>query len=222
MRLGAGSAADFGFGAAARFGAGTGFAALRCFRAAATCATATDLGLGRVARRAAFDAAFDGFVRTALGATALARDVVRRGALALALAFALTLDLALIRDVFLRDALARTFAPTALRELTACGALPFAAARATLAFFRACLAAFLLAFATFRARLSSAFASRTCCFAVSARALAFLASAPSRCAAADCFVRTWEVATIRSLAQQRWAVSLVLQNQPVTLAAVRA
>jgi hypothetical protein len=61
------------------------------------------------------------------------------------------------------------------------------AACAALAFFRACLAAFLLAFANFRARLSTAFASRTCRFAASARARAFFASARRRCAAADWF-----------------------------------
>jgi hypothetical protein len=58
-----------------------------------------------------------------------------------------------------------------------------------LAFFLACLAAFLLAFASFRARLSRILAARTCCFAAFARRTAVFASALSRCAAAACFAR---------------------------------
>ena len=90
--------------------------------------------------------------------------------------------------VFFRAVLARTLARTAaFRAAAAFSAPPFPAARAALAFFRACLAAFLLAFANFRARLSSAFASRNRCFAVSARATAFFASARNRCAAPERF-----------------------------------
>jgi hypothetical protein len=55
---------------------------------------------------------------------------------------------------------------------------------AALAFFLACLAAFLLAFASFRARLSAFLAARKRRFAASARAVAWLASDSSRCAAA--------------------------------------
>jgi hypothetical protein len=65
-----------------------------------------------------------------------------------------------------RAALARPFLPRAafsgaasLRDRT-CNA-----ARAALAFFLACLAAFLLAFANFRARFSAFLAARICCFA---------------------------------------------------------
>ena len=79
---------------------------------------------------------------------------------------------------------------------------PFPAAWA-LAFLRACLAAFLLAFANFRARLSTAFARRTCRFAVSARAAAFCDSARSRCAAADCFAPGFcEAATMQGLVRK--------------------
>jgi hypothetical protein len=94
----------------------------------------------------------------ALGAVAFARDGLRRDFLA---------GVALARAGFFRA--------------------PCLAACAALAFLRACLAAFLLAFASFRARLSTAFASRICRFAVAARATAFFASALRRCAAADCF-----------------------------------
>jgi hypothetical protein len=51
------------------------------------------------------------------------------------------------------------------------------------------LAAFLVAFANFRARLSTFLAARICCFAASARATAVVASAFSRCAATAPFVR---------------------------------
>ena len=97
---------------------------------------------------------------------------------------------ALARAGFFRAAGERTFAP------------PFLAARAALAFLRACFAAFLLAFANFRARLSTAFASRTRCFAVAARATASFALARSRCAAADGVApRSPEAATMQGLAQ---------------------
>jgi hypothetical protein len=76
------------------------------------------------------------------------------------------------------------------------------AACAALAFFFACLAALLLAFANFRARLSTFLAARTCCFAASARAAAAVASAFSRCVATALFVSVdWEVATVRCLAK---------------------
>jgi hypothetical protein len=76
------------------------------------------------------------------------------------------------------------------------------AARASLAFFLACLAIFLLALANFRARLSTALAARSACFTAPARAAAFFASALNRCAAAACLVDVaeGEVATARS----RW------------------
>jgi hypothetical protein len=63
----------------------------------------------------------------------------------------------------------------------------FKAAIAALAFFLACLATFLLAFANFRARLSTSLAARSACFTASACAVAFFASALNRCAAAACF-----------------------------------
>jgi len=77
------------------------------------------------------------------------------------------------------------------------------AARASLAFFLACLAIFLLALANFRARLSTALAARTACFTAPARAADFFASALNRCAAAACLADVadkGEVATTRS----RW------------------
>jgi hypothetical protein len=54
------------------------------------------------------------------------------------------------------------------------------ATRAASAFLRACFAAFLVSFEALRAFLSSAFATRTCCLAASARCAAFTASAPRR------------------------------------------
>jgi hypothetical protein len=60
---------------------------------------------------------------------------------------------------------------------------------AVLAFFFACFAARLLAFASFRARFNTFLAARTVCFAASDRSTAFSASAPSRCAAAVSFAR---------------------------------
>jgi len=77
------------------------------------------------------------------------------------------------------------------------------AARASLAFFLACLAIFLLALANFRARLSTALAARSACFTAPARAAAFFASALNRCAAAACLADVADkgaVATTRS----RW------------------
>jgi hypothetical protein len=89
-----------------------------------------------------------------------------------------------------RGALARTFVPAAaFLEAAALRARACSAACAALAFFFACLAAFLLAFANFRARLSTVLAARTCCFAASARVTAVVASAFSRCAAIAPFVR---------------------------------
>jgi hypothetical protein len=90
-------------------------------------------------------------------------------------------------------ALARTFGARALlasafREAAALRVRAWCAACAALAFFFACLAAFLLAFANFRARLSTFLAVRTCCFAASARATAAVASALRRCAATALFV----------------------------------
>jgi hypothetical protein len=73
---------------------------------------------------------------------------------------------------------------------------------AALAFFLACLAAFLLAFASFRACLSAFLAARRRRFAASARAVAWLASDSSRCAAAAWLARDegdLEVATSYSL-----------------------
>jgi hypothetical protein len=62
-------------------------------------------------------------------------------------------------------------------------------ARAVLAFFRACLAIFLLAFANFRVRLSTALAARTACFAASAWVAALSASRLNLWAAAARFAR---------------------------------
>jgi hypothetical protein len=111
-------------------------------------------------------------------------DAVSRGALARAFALA-----AALVPAFLRAALAD---------------LACTAARAALALFFASLAAFLLAFANFRARLSTFLAARTCCFAAAARVAAVVASAFSRCAATAVFVRVsvdGEVATVRCLAE---------------------
>jgi len=74
------------------------------------------------------------------------------------------------------------------------------AACAALSFFLTCLATLLPALASFRARLSTALARRTCFLAVSARAAACAASDWSRCAAAASFARFVEadVATVRS------------------------
>jgi hypothetical protein len=103
------------------------------------------------------------------------------------------------------DALARTLVPAAaLREAAALRPRACRAACAALAFFLACLAAFLLAFANFRARFSALLAARTCFFAASARAAAVVASALSRCAAAApsvCVSLDREVATVRCLAK---------------------
>jgi len=56
-----------------------------------------------------------------------------------------------------------------------------AAASAALAFFLACFAAFFSVLNNLRARLSAAFAARTCCFAAAARASAFSRSDLSHC-----------------------------------------
>jgi hypothetical protein len=96
---------------------------------------------------------------------------------------------ALVRDDFVRDALgfdgwrftsagdlARTFlSAAALPEPAPLSARACRAAFAALTFFFASLAAFLLAFANFRARLSTLLAARTCCFAAAARAMAVVA-----------------------------------------------
>jgi hypothetical protein len=77
----------------------------------------------------------------------------------------------------------------------------FRAACAALAFFLACLAAFLVIFANFRARFSTDLATRNACFTASACAAAFFAVALNRCAAAASVAgdaAEGEVATIRS------------------------
>jgi hypothetical protein len=72
--------------------------------------------------------------------------------------------------------LARTFlSAAALPEPAPLPARACRAAFAALTFFFASLAAFLLAFANFRARLSTLLAARTCCFAAAARAMAVVA-----------------------------------------------
>jgi hypothetical protein len=82
------------------------------------------------------------------------------------------------------DASGRTFLFAAdLREAAPLRDCAGSAACAALAFFFATLATLLLAFANFRARLSTFLAARTCCFAASARAIAVVASVFSRCAA---------------------------------------
>jgi hypothetical protein len=114
--------------------------------------------------------------------------------------------------------LAGTFAATAVfRTVEACRVGICRVTSAALAFFFACLAALLLAFASFRARFSTFFAARTVCFAASDRAAALSASAPSRCAAAVSFARLsdTDVAT-RDLAQKNVEVSLVPVARPVT------
>ena len=92
------------------------------------------------------------------------------------------------------------------------------AACASLARFLACLAIFLLAFANFRARLSTSLAARSACFTAPARAAAFFASALNRCAAAACLADVADkgaVATTRS----RWKNdrSLARRAHAVTL-----
>jgi hypothetical protein len=102
--------------------------------------------------------------------------------------------------------------PAGFPDAAGLGAGACRAARAALTFFLACLAAFLLALASFRARFSTALARRTCFFAVSARADACVASDWSRCAAAASFARfvDADVATLRSrLKKLEGAVSLV-------------
>jgi hypothetical protein len=97
----------------------------------------------------------------------------------------------------------------ALLEAAALRVRAWCVACAALAFFFACLAAFLVAFANFRARLSTFLAARTCCFAASARAAAAVASAFRRCAATALFVPAdLEVATVRCLASRLWPQSL--------------
>jgi hypothetical protein len=167
-----GAAARFGvavrFGVNARFGAAVGFGATACFdavrfgsagfRALAFRAPTFRAPTFRAPTFGAGARFLTAAVLGALGAADFARDGLPRDFL---------LGVALVRAGF--------FAP------------PCVAACAALAFLRACLAAFLLAFANFRALLSTAFASRTCRFAVSARARAFFAWARRRCAATDWF-----------------------------------
>lgn len=73
------------------------------------------------------------------------------------------------------------------------------ASSAASAFFRACFAAFFRCLDNFRACLSWVLAARTCCFAACARAAAFSASKPNRCAATPflaCAAVAREFATI--------------------------
>jgi hypothetical protein len=150
-----------GFGAAARFGSAARFGGAIRFRTAGFRA----LAFRTLAFRAPTLGAGARFLTAAVFAAG-ARDRLFRDFLA---------GEALAGAGFFRAALERTFAPGCL------------AACAALAFFRACLAAFLLAFANFRARLNTAFASRTCRFAVAALAAALFAWARRRCGAADGF-----------------------------------
>jgi hypothetical protein len=173
-----GAAVDFvaagRFGAAARFAVAADFGVAGRLAAAARFGVATDFGVARrfdavpgdvvEPRDAARDrAGFDAFGRDALGFDDLGFDAA--------------------------GALARTFVwAAALREAAPLRAPDCSADCAALAFFFACLATFLLAFANFRARLRTLLAARTCCFAASARATAVVASAFSRCAAIAPFV----------------------------------
>jgi hypothetical protein len=166
----------------------------------------------RLARRftAECGAAFGGTARRGDGFEVFGLVALTRAGLAGAGLTRVDLTLAdltpagLIRAGFLRTAgLARALDPAP----GFCGGVGFdagacMAARAALTFFLACLAAFLLALASFRARFSTALARRTCCFAVSARADACAASDWSRCVAAASFARFCcveaDVATLRS------------------------
>jgi hypothetical protein len=193
---GAGIGACFGgtdcFGASGCFGAAALFGVATRFRAP-TRVGVTALGFRGAAR---CGARFDVLVDDALGFEALGFEASGFEALGFetlgfeALRFdGLGFD-GLAFDSVGRKALARTFVPTvAFRGTVALCARTCSAAWAAFAFFLACLAAFLLAFANFRARLSMLLAARTCCFAASARATAAAASAFSRCAAAAWFVR---------------------------------
>ena len=135
---------------------------------------------------------------TAEGGTAFG-EAARRGA-----GFEVLSLAALTRAGLLRTAgLARTLIAAAdFPGAAGFGAGACKAACAALTFFLACLAAFLLVLASFRARLSTALARRTCFFAVSARSTACAASDWSRCAAAASFARFCcveaDVATLRS------------------------
>jgi hypothetical protein len=179
---GFGAAGCFGaavaFGAVGRFGAAVAFGAVGRFGAAVTFGV-----VGRLRAAVAFGAAAGNVAE--LGRRDATRDCNDFGALE---RDALGFD-GLCFDSVGRGALARTFVLAALREAAGLRARACSAARAALAFFFACLAAFLLAFANFRARLSTFLAARTCCFAASARAAAVVASVFSRCAATALFVR---------------------------------
>ena len=161
-------------------------------------------GRGRAA--AAFGLAPANFVEVAVDGVArrtVRRDAPARAALGLEpLSFAFSavdfLDFDFLDFDFLGfEGVARAFAASAvlgeacsLRVITACAAL---------AFLLACLAAFLPAFANFRARLSTNFAARSACFRAPACAAAFFAAALNRCAAAPWFAGgadESEVATI--------------------------
>jgi hypothetical protein len=170
------SGTDAGFGAPGRFGVAVDFGAAVRFGAPVDLGVAGrfDAAPGDVAELGLWDAA-----RGCDAFDALGRDSVDFDGLCF--------------DDLCLDA-AGTLAPTfvsaaALREEAALRARACTAACAASAFFFACLAAFLLAFANFRARLRTLLAARTCCFAASARATAVVASAFSRCAATAPFVR---------------------------------
>jgi len=176
------------FGASGCFGAAALLGIAARFRAP-TRVGVTALGFGGAAR---CGGRFDVLVGDALSLEALSLEALSLEALGFeALGFdGLGFD-GLAFDSVGRNALARTFVPTAAcRGTVALWARTCTAAWAAFAFFLACLAAFLLAFANFRARLSMLLAARTCRFAASARATAAAASAFSRCAAAAWFVRS--------------------------------
>ncbi len=160
-----GDAATAGFGAVLRLRAG--------LRAAAGLFTTTGLraaGLPAVGRRAT---AFGAAVRTLAGAGF--GGEARRGALDLG---GLALDVAGLALAFDGFGVGAFFLLSGLERVRA--------ACAALARFLACLAIFLLAFANFRARLSTSLAARSARFTAPARAAAFFASAFNRCAAAAC------------------------------------
>jgi hypothetical protein len=176
------------FAAAGRLGAAVDFVAAGRFGAAARFGVAAGFGVaGRLAAAARFGAAIDFGVDAAPGDVVEPRDAARdRDGFDVLGRDALGFD-DLGFDA--AAALARTLVWAAvLREAAPLRAPDCSADCAALAFFFACLAAFLLAFANFRTRLRTLLAARTCCFAASARATAVVASAFSRCAAIAPFV----------------------------------